>query len=75
MTDPNAINNTVMMHVISNQWLAQTNPAEVTPIDDLRPHESGTGRCWCSPKDYEGILVHTALDGRTKFETGERKPS
>jgi hypothetical protein len=51
---------------------------DVIPIDDLRPHKEGPA-CWCKPRveECEGgdIVVHNSLDGREKFETGERKPS
>jgi len=52
------------------KWLAQTNPEEVTPIDDLRPHDSGAG-CWCKPFMAENTIVHNALDGRENtYEKG-----
>ena len=51
-------------------WHAQSNPAEVTPLKDLRDHIPGA-TCWCKPFDDEGVLVHNALDGREKLERGE----
>lgn len=49
----------------------------VYPLNDLREHETNdhTG-CWCNPTtDEEGVIVHHSMDGREKFETGERKMS
>ena len=52
------------------KWLAQDNPSEVTPIDDLKPHIQGAN-CWCRPFDDAGVLVHNALDAREKtYEVG-----
>ena len=52
------------------KWLALKDPAEVTPIDDLKPHIEGAG-CWCKPFDGDGVLVHNALDAREKtYEIG-----
>jgi len=53
------------------EWLAQDNPPEVTPINDLRPHTVGK-RCWCKPFYDEDILVHNALDGRETLEFGRK---
>lgn len=48
---------------------------QVYPINDLRPHiASGIG-CWCLPQIIDGIVVHNSMDGREKFETGERRTS
>lgn len=52
------------------------NIRHVLPIGDLCEHEESQN-CWCNPihdDDYP-IIIHNALDGREKFETGERKPS
>jgi len=49
----------------------------VIPMGDLRDHEATT-TCWCKPVedgDQPGLFVHTSMDGREAFETGERKPS
>lgn len=56
----------------------------VLPVDDLKPHnEAGTSR-WCKPRieyepngggGYSTIVIHNSMDGREKFETGERKAS
>jgi hypothetical protein len=48
----------------------------VVPIDDLREHSSDSDvPCWCRPEDDDGVIVHNSMDGREKFETGERKLS
>lgn len=48
----------------------------VFPINDLREHQVDGGDCWCHPvEDEDGVIVHNSMDGREKFETGERKPS
>lgn len=52
----------------------------VYPLNDLREHETKAADCWCTPNvdidEYGSVLiVHNSLDGREKFETGERKPS
>lgn len=56
-----------------------TTPAKyhVCPIADLRPHSTDSDKpCWCNPSENEyGIIVHHSMDGREKFETGERKMS
>lgn len=53
------------------KWLSQTNPAEVTPIDDLRPHESGL-KCWCHPFMADEVIVHNAMDTREyTYELGK----
>lgn len=49
----------------------------VVPRDDLREHSIDRDKpCWCHPEEDEhGIIVHNSMDGREKFETGERKMS
>lgn len=47
---------------------------EVIPQSDLRPHDDGFG-CWCEPFDEDGVCVHNSMDGRERFERGERKAS
>jgi hypothetical protein len=49
----------------------------VVPIDDLREHSTDSDKpCWCKPEEEEdGVIVHNSMDGREKFETGERKMS
>jgi hypothetical protein len=47
----------------------------VIPMRDLRDHLQGSD-CWCNPKpspNESRIVVHNALDGREKYETGERQ--
>lgn len=47
----------------------------VWPLDDLREHTMDE-RCWCKPFLVDGtIVVHNAMDGRERFERGERKAS
>lgn len=55
-------------------WIGLSNPPEVKPLDDLRPHDDGPG-CWCAPTEVEGVIVHNALDQRELYERGELKPS
>lgn len=45
----------------------------VIPVNDLREH--CLTDCWCRPGDDEGIVVHNSMDGRERFERGERKVS
>ena len=51
------------------------------PVNDLRDHitDIKLGMCWCKPDvEYEGaetIYIHNSMDGREKYETGERKVS
>jgi hypothetical protein len=49
--------------------------AQVWPVGDLREHVVDGTPCWCNPKylEEDGIWVHNSMDGREKFETGERK--
>ena len=48
----------------------------IYPTDDLRDHES-SANCWCKPQSDENdrLFIHNSMDGREKFETGERKYS
>lgn len=40
----------------------------VIPLNDLRPHEEGSG-CWCRPRlNADSVLVHNAIDGRDILE-------
>lgn len=48
----------------------------VSPVGDLREHiQNKEMDCWCNPTIAEEgnsfIVVHNALDGREKYETGE----
>lgn len=51
----------------------------IYPENDLRDHitDIKLGMCWCKPEvEYEGaetIYIHNSMDGREKYETGERK--
>lgn len=48
----------------------------VVPVDDLREHSTDSAvMCWCRPVEDDGVIVHNSMDGREKFETGERKMS
>lgn len=50
--------------------------AQVHPIDDLREHITDGHPCWCGAEEnMDGTIVHNSLDGRERYETGERKPS
>ena len=53
------------------------NPLHVYPLNDLREHviEGYGENCWCNIRVEDGIVIHTSMDGREKFETGERKVS
>jgi len=49
----------------------------VYPVGDFRTHSCSLSEpCWCGPEideDHNGTLVvHKSLDGREKYETGER---
>jgi hypothetical protein len=71
-----ALMNTVLCGTgrFNMSWLAQSNPLEVSPIDDMREHDSGED-CWCAPFMHAGVIVHNALDEREKFENRVRKPN
>lgn len=48
----------------------------VFPVADLKEHVVDGAPCWCRPCTNEhGVVVHNSLDGREKYETGERLPS
>lgn len=45
----------------------------IIPLWDFREHEASCG-CWCHPQPAEGypeVMVHRALDGRERYESGE----
>lgn len=51
------------------------NAVHVVPVNDLRVHTSSAS-CWCMPVETEDdVFMHNSLDGREKYETGERKPN
>lgn len=44
----------------------------IIPINDLKEHIENIN-CWCRPTIEDDILIHHSMDGREKFETGEKK--
>ncbi len=56
------------------EWCARgVEDQHVLPLDDFREHVARRD-CWCCPIESEPyVWLHRALDGREKFETGERK--
>ncbi len=58
---------------MSNGWRVamEDGQTQVTPVDDLKPHESGEG-CWCHPFWEDDILVHNSMDKREEWENGRR---
>lgn len=57
-------------------WLVIETPIgdpHIIPENDLRPH-TVSWRCWCGPRNDEGVCVHNSMDGREAHERG-RKPS
>lgn len=45
----------------------------VVPHADLHEHELGQS-CWCRPRrdaEVPSVLIHSAMDQREKYETGE----
>ena len=56
------------------------NIYHVLPEGDLREHSNDSDKlCWCKPDiedyGYGTLIAHNSMDGREKFENGERKPS
>lgn len=51
-----------------------SNDVHIIPINDYREHVESMD-CWCRPSHDDGVVIHNAMDGRERFETGERKPS
>lgn len=47
----------------------------VYPVNDYREHVIDPRvECWCRPVvDEDGIVLHNAMDGREKLESGEVK--
>lgn len=60
---------------IVNVTPADEQRMHVYPLHDYREHVIDPKvDCWCRPTLTEdGIVVHNAMDGREKFETGEVK--
>lgn len=48
-------------------WAVYEMPAEVAPIDDLKPHNIGEN-CWCKPFFRDDVIVHNAMDQREYYE-------
>ena len=51
--------------------------AHVIPLNDLREHDEDCN-CWCHPTEddeYDDLYIHNSMDGREKFESGERTPT
>lgn len=47
------------------------NDVHVVPLNDYREHECSRN-CWCCPSaDDDGVVVHHAMDGRERYESGE----
>ena len=44
----------------------------VYPINDLRPHDTESGKCWCNPTFDGFVIIHNALDGREDYESGRK---
>lgn len=51
-----------------------TGYSHVYPLGDLRDHIVSGTSCWCRPRvdDDDLVVVHNSMDGREKYETGER---
>lgn len=47
--------------------------AQVWPMRDLRQHITDGGQCWCAPVTEDGVVIHNAMDGRERYERGERQ--
>jgi hypothetical protein len=65
VTEPNSICKS------ETGWMVYQQPAEVAPINDLRPHEIGKVECWCNPFMDGEVLVHNAMDKREEYEHGK----
>ena len=53
--------------------IKQSDIWHVLPINDLREHKESKD-CWCIPiEDEDGVIVHNSMDGREKYETGDKK--
>ncbi|MBX9864655.1 MAG: hypothetical protein K2Y42_18100 [Hyphomicrobium sp.] len=48
----------------------------IYPLNDLRDHVVDGGKCWCgAAEDDDGLIIHSAMDQREKFQNGERVKS
>ena len=49
----------------------------VYPIGDLKEHVLEGEVCWCQPTvdrdEVPTIVVHNSMDGRERYETGQRE--
>lgn len=52
-------------------------PVHVYPIGDLKEHVLEGEVCWCQPTvdrdEVPTIVVHNSMDGRERYETGQRE--
>ena len=44
----------------------------VYPVNDFRPHNTHSTKCWCNPTVNEYVVIHNALDGREDYEVGRK---
>ncbi|EGY53137.1 hypothetical protein [Neisseria shayeganii] len=47
------------------------NDVHVIPLNDYREHDQSRD-CWCCPTvNDDGLVIHHAMDGRERYESGE----
>ena len=48
----------------------------IYPCEDIKPHVTDGGECWCNPTidEEDDIVIHNAMDQREQYEEG-RLPS
>ncbi len=61
--------------LFKNLKIKEPSAHHVYPINDFKEHFTDGRLCWCGPKSERGLVIHNSMDGREKYETGERKPS
>lgn len=44
----------------------------VFPLNDLKPHDTESGQCWCNPQSDDFVVIHNSLDGREDYEVGRK---
>ena len=44
----------------------------VYPVDDLKPHDTESGKCWCNPQSDDFVVIHNSQDGREDYEVGRK---
>ena len=44
----------------------------VYPTNDLKPHDTESGQCWCNPQSDDFVVIHNAADGREDYEAGRK---